>query len=367
MGLVIPDRLLADIASETDALAGSIRKKVLLMSVLGLDIGGASLKAATNDWWTRSMRFALWREPQRLAEKLSELVQGANFDRVAVTMTGELCDAFETKEEGVDRILVAVEEVFAGKDIVVWQANGKFASPQSARKDPWRTGSANWLAEANLAGRLAAEGAALLLDIGSTTTDAVAIENGKPTPQGRTDTDRLASGELVYQGVRRTPVCAILSEVTIDDREYSIMNEVFATSLDAYLVLEMMAEEKTATDTADGRPATVARAVERLARMIGSDRTRFHMDQARQLADEVHRSQLDAILGAVDLVFEDSGFERFDSLVIGGEGEFLADSIVEHHELLDGVNVVRLSEELNADISRAACAYAVALLAEKHS
>lgn len=337
------------------------------MSMLGLDVGGASLKAATNDWWTRSLRFELWKEPDRLREMLSELVKGAKFDRVAVTMTGELCDAFETKEEGVDRILRSVEEAFKGKDIVVWQANGKFVSPQAARKDPWRTGSANWLAEATLAGRLASEGSALLIDVGSTTTDAVAIENGKPTPQGRTDNDRLASGELVYHGVRRTPVCAILSEVTIDDREYSIMNEVFATSLDAYLVLEMIEEDKAAKDTADGRPATVARAVDRLARMIGSDRTRFAMDQARQLAEEIHRSQLDAIMGAVDLVFEDSGFERFDTLVVGGEGQFLLDAIVEQHELLDGVNVVRLSEELNPDISRAACAYAVALLAEKHS
>jgi uncharacterized hydantoinase/oxoprolinase family protein len=99
--------------------------------------------------------------------------------------------------------------------------------------------------------------------------------------------------------------------------------------------------------------------------MIGSDRTRFTIEQARQLAEEIHRSQLDAIMGAVDLVFEDSGFERFDSLVVAGEGEFLLDAIVEQHELLDGVNVIRLSEELNPDISRAACAYAVALLAEK--
>lgn len=336
------------------------------MSVLGLDVGGASLKAATTDWWTRANRFALWREPDKLTDEIRRLIDGAKFDRVAVTMTGELCDAFETKAEGVDRILTSVEQAIGPKrEIQVWQASGKFTSAAEARREAWRTASANWLAAATLAGRFASEGPAIFLDIGSTTTDIVAIENGKPSPQGRTDPDRLASGELVYQGLRRTPVCAILSEVSIDDRDYSIMKELFATSLDAHLVLENIPEEADATDTADRRPAKIRFAIDRLARMIGSDRTRFTIDQARQFAEEIVRSQLDAILGAVDLVYEDAGFEQIDHVVVCGEGEILVDQIVSQHELLANSTVFRLSEELNADLSRSACAYAVAVLADK--
>lgn len=337
------------------------------MAVLGLDVGGASLKAATTEWWVRSKRFALWKRPEQLGDQLRRLVEKASFDRIAVTMTGELCDAFADKAEGVDRILAAVEEAFddAG-DILVWQTTGKFVSPEAARKNAWRTASANWLAAASLAARLAPEGPGLFIDVGSTTTDVVAIDDGQPAPQGRTDPDRLASGELVYQGIRRTPVCAILSEASVDERDYSIMNEVFATSLDAHLVLENVPEDESADDTADGRPATIPCAVGRLARMIGSDRTRFTLEHARQLAEEVVAAQLNAILGRIDLVFEDAGFERIDSVVAAGEGERLVQQIVEQHELLVDARLVRLSEELNPDLSRAACAYAVAVLAEKH-
>src|SRR5256885_9284124 len=51
---------------------------------------------------------------------------------------------------------------------------------------------------------------ALLLDTGSTTTDIIPMINGVPVPVGRTDPHRLGTGELVYTGVRRTPVCAVL-------------------------------------------------------------------------------------------------------------------------------------------------------------
>ena len=50
---------------------------------------------------------------------------------------------------------------------------------------------------------------ALLLDLGSTTCDIIPIAYAHPQPFGRTDTARLKSGELVYCGVRRTPLCAV--------------------------------------------------------------------------------------------------------------------------------------------------------------
>ena len=58
--------------------------------------------------------------------------------------------------------------------------------------------------------RFAPTGSALLVDIGSTTTDLIPLRDGVAVPTGRTDTERLASGELVYTGVRRTPACALL-------------------------------------------------------------------------------------------------------------------------------------------------------------
>ena len=76
------------------------------MTWLGLDIGGANLKAANATGWARFRFFPLWREPQHLSAAIEELVNNApDFDALAVTMTGELCDCFETKRDGVNAIL----------------------------------------------------------------------------------------------------------------------------------------------------------------------------------------------------------------------------------------------------------------------
>src|SRR6188508_841938 len=99
------------------------------MSWLGLDIGGANLKAATAAGWARSVPFALWRDPEGLAAALAELLRSAPAaDRLAVTMTGELCDCFRTKQEGVLHILRAVREAANGREICVYLVNGRFAS-----------------------------------------------------------------------------------------------------------------------------------------------------------------------------------------------------------------------------------------------
>ena len=48
------------------------------------------------------------------------------------------------------------------------------------------------------------------MDVGSTTTDIIPIIDGRVAVRGQTDTDRLRSGELVYTGSLRTPVCALV-------------------------------------------------------------------------------------------------------------------------------------------------------------
>ena len=50
---------------------------------------------------------------------------------------------------------------------------------------------------------------ALLIDMGSTTTDIVPIVGGGPMPRGLTDGERLATGELVYTGLTRTDVSVV--------------------------------------------------------------------------------------------------------------------------------------------------------------
>src|SRR5687767_15847909 len=123
-------------------------------SVLGLDIGGANLKAAHTGGRACSVPFPLWKQPAALADRLRELVAGfPRFRRVAVTMTGELCDCFATRREGVRHILDAVAAVVPPDAIRVYCADGRFASLSDAYAKPRAVAAANWLALAKFAGR----------------------------------------------------------------------------------------------------------------------------------------------------------------------------------------------------------------------
>lgn len=335
------------------------------MATLGLDIGGASLKGATSTGWTRAARFALWRNPDGLADELVRLADGASFSSVAVTMTGELCDGFETKEEGVRRILGAVVRALGSCPIRVWQTTGRFASVTEAQATPWETGAANWLAVATYVGRYVPTGTALFIDMGSTTTDVIVLRDGAPTPTGRTDPERLATGELVYQGVRRTPICALLPQATVGGVEYRTMGELFASSLDAYLVLGEIPEDESSSETADQRPETVARAVDRLSRMIGSDRSRFSLANAVELSRQIKAAQAGTVADGIRQVLRDQEIDRPDHLVTSGEGEFFLQALADDVAELKGVSAIRLADRWSAELSRSACAYAVAILAEE--
>jgi probable H4MPT-linked C1 transfer pathway protein len=325
------------------------------MDVLGLDIGGANLKAAHTGGGARLRPFALWKHPAGLAGALRDLLGGwPPFDLLAVTMTGELCDCFESKRQGVHAILDAVEAAAGGVPVRVWRTDGAFADVAAARAAPLRVAAANWLALATWASRHAPAGPALLLDVGSTTTDIVPLLDGKPAPLGRTDPERLRWRELVYLGVRRTPLCGIVGGEGAA--------ELFATTLDVFLVLGEVAEDASDTNTADGRPATRAAAHARLARMLCADLETSTAEERLALAERAQRGLTDALASGVDQVAGRlPGPLR--TFVVAGSGEFLARSVLRRLRRESPYQIVSLAERLGPAVSDAACAYAVAALA----
>jgi probable H4MPT-linked C1 transfer pathway protein len=325
--------------------------------VLGLDVGGATLKLA--HWPERvavNRPFALWKDPAGLAAVLAEALRDPSlppFDLVAVTMTGELCDCFETKREGVRAILDAVEAAAGAVPVRVWLTGGLLVDPAEARREPLPAAASNWLALATFAGRAyAPTGPALLLDVGSTTTDVVPLLDGLPVPRGRTDPERLACGELVYTGVGRTPLCALLGA--------GHAAELFATTLDVYLTLGRVAERPDDHGTADGRPATRQWARDRLARMRCADRDTCTEDETRALAERAEAAQRELVLDGVRRVTAGRpGPVR--TVVVSGSGEFLARAVAA--AACPGALVRSLAQELGPGLSQAACAYALAVLA----
>lgn len=354
--------------------------------VLGLDIGGANLKAATPNPGGRaaSVPFPLWKQPDRLPAALAELVK--QFDGVeefAVTMTGELCDCFETKEAGVNAIVTAVLNVSRAWPVRFWSTDGCFLDSNQARARWDEVAAANWHALATFAGQYNPRGTCVLVDVGSTTTDIIPILEGRPGTHGLTDTERLRHRELVYTGVRRTPLCALLPP-----GEYAA--ELFATSLDAHLLLGNIPDDPVDCDTADGRPATRSHAHARTARMIGGDGATVSEAETLRLAKVATEKQFELVRSAVehharrlaprtsDLQFamaravmeRRADFSKPESLVIqqwaitSGSGEFLARRAVQSLRA-NFDDVLSLGDRLGPGLSECAPAFAVATLARE--
>lgn len=326
--------------------------------VLGLDIGGANLKAATADKRAVSVPFALWKQPDRLPAALADLVaKFPDAEEFAVTMTGELCDCFETKREGVNAILDAVLSVSRSRPVRVWSTDGVFVTTEEARRNHLKVAAANWHATATFAGRYAPEEGGLLMDVGSTTTDIIPLLYGCPHTLGMTDWARLSFRELVYAGVRRTPVCAVMGR--------SVCAELFATTQDVYVVLGHMPESPTDCDTADGRPLTAAYSLARLARMLGGDRETISDQQIIELANSVNRMLLANISEATRRVyFYEENPPVLQTVIIAGAGEFLARQVPARVPGTEAVQrIVSLSDELGPAVSACAPAYALAVLA----
>jgi len=333
------------------------------MTWLALDIGGANLKAGDGRGFAVSRYFPLWREPEGLAAALGLLLSVCPpAQRLAVTMTGELADCFVTKSEGVDAILRAAASVAAGRDVQVYLTDGSWAPIETAREQPLRAAASNWHALAHFACRFVPSGSGLLIDIGSTTCDIIPLQNGIPAAVGQTDTERMLYGELVYTGVERSPLCAVVAAVPYSGRQCPTAHELFATTWDAYLTLGELPEELESTHTADGRPATKAAARDRLARAICADRTMFSEDDAVAAATAVARAQAAKVAIAAQGVVRRMSSPP-EKIIISGQGEFLARQVLA--KATWAAPVISLSSELGPTLSRCATAHALAVLARE--
>ena len=333
------------------------------MNWLALDIGGANVKAADGLGYARSYSFPLWKDSASLAQKLRTILsESPAADHLAVTMTGELADCFTSKADGVRFILEAVAHGSDNRHTRVYLVDGRLVTPQVAAQSPMLVAASNWHAMARFAGRYARQGTALLIDVGSTTCDVIPLLEGMPAASGHTDTQRLLAGELVYTGVDRSPVCAVAGCGPYRGQECPLVEELFATMLDVYVVLGKLPEDSLSKLTADGRPATEAAAVARLGRMIAADGTEFGPDDAIALAESLAQAQASLLATGIRKVVGRISPPP-QRIILSGHGDFLATAALALASV--AAPLVRLSQELDPDRARVGPAHALAVLARE--
>jgi (4-(4-[2-(gamma-L-glutamylamino)ethyl]phenoxymethyl)furan-2-yl)methanamine synthase len=334
---------------------------------LALDIGGANLKAAHGDGTTRTLPFEVWKRPAELTTALAALIEWfPSVDRLAVTMTAELCDCFRTKAEGVLAIIDAVEQAAEGCPVSIWGIDGKFHQLSDIKARPALAAAANWLALAIVAARLIPADRGILIDVGSTTTDLIPLAGGTVAARGRTDTERLETGELVYAGVRRTPLCSLSTELSYRHGQLiGLAAELFATTHDVFLMMGDIEPDPLDFATSDGRPATVDAARDRLARMVCADRDGFSADNAVALSRSAEGCLIRRLEGAAERACA-ATIGLPEVAVIAGSGEFLARRLA---AAIVGPDrpIVSLGEAWGGAGSTAGCARALLQLTAEHT
>jgi (4-(4-[2-(gamma-L-glutamylamino)ethyl]phenoxymethyl)furan-2-yl)methanamine synthase len=302
---------------------------------IGWDVGGAHLKAVLLDgngnvMQVQQLACPLWLGLNKLETtvvailKQFEIASGQVHH--AVTMTGELVDLFSNRHEGVLQISQCITSLL-GEDVLFYCMDGVsneygLVAIDNVAENTKMIASANWHASARLLAKNLSP--ALLIDIGSTTTDIILIENGKVIDRGLTDAKRMQQDMLVYTGVVRTPVMAVTQKLLLGTKETNVAAEYFATMADVYRLTEELPEALDMSETADGEPKTVAASARRLARMVGHDVEDKPLEVWRSLAQDCRERQLIQIQLAVK-----KHLKNGVTIVGAGAGCFLVQAIAQ--------------------------------------
>ena len=323
--------------------------------VAGWDIGGAHLKACVLQRGevidVAQWACPLWQGMEHLVAALQAAHQrwpGLGAMQHAVTMTGEMCDLFAHREDGVRRIAKALEQALltrplngstdaAHRGSVHFHAgDAGWCSGANVAANWEAIASANWLATARHAalrlGAVAGAGAGegVLVDIGSTTTDLIAFKAGRVLTRSRTDAQRLATGELVYQGVVRTPLCGLAQRIAWCGAPHNVMNEFFATTADVYRLTNELNPAHDLYPSADNAAKDLPATRQRLARMVGLDARDGSNEAWAAFAQAWREAQVCELGSQLRRVIETHRLGDAAVIVSAGCGDFLLRDVLKN-------------------------------------
>jgi len=346
------------------------------MEIVGLDIGGANLKAVKlfvasgkefQVGYTVREYFPVWIAGKeglvKGIEKIREKLGPSKEYVVSTTMTAELSDVFRNKSEGVRFIVKAVEKIFDDAHSRFYvNVEGKLISYMEAIKKPLNVAAANWAASAWLISKKFDN--CVFIDIGSTSTTIVPIVDGKVSVKGFTDPEKLVYGELVYLGALRTNICSIVSEVPYKGLFARVSSEKFALSGDVCLILNKISVEDYATETADGRGRSLRECLDRLSRVPCADNEILNDSEIVEIARYIYETMVFKIFKALiqvrtrilSLGYDLNGFK----VCTAGLGSFLAKEAALRAGFKD---IIDISSIYGRKISQVFPAYAAALMA----
>ncbi len=303
------------------------------VAVAGWDIGGVHIKAARAVVRGGALKerrvtvrpFEVWRAPDDLAEMLRAVADQLGVtdgDPMAVTMTAELSDVFRTRRDGVTHVLDSVRRAFPHSGPQALSVRGELVPLDEALTRPLDFAATNWVAAALYAARFVRD--CLLVDVGSTTTDIIPVRDARLACEGRNDTARLASGELVYTGVVRSNPNTLAGMVPLRGRWCRVAGESFTLMADVYLALARLPESAYTCPTPDGRAKTREAALARLARLVCADAEQLDEEELLKVACFLAERQVRLVIDGLVQVLSRLEYGYGLPVVTAGAGAFLA-------------------------------------------
>jgi probable H4MPT-linked C1 transfer pathway protein len=315
-------------------------------SVIGIDVGGAYTKIASTDGKVMTFYLPLWKGAD-LESVLKQVKLEFKPDEVGVVLTGEMADRFIDKREGVLHIASVVNSVF--DSTYFFDVRGRFSRNI---QDPRLHAASNWVASARFIARNIRN--CIFVDMGSTTCDIIPIKNGK-LEVSITDFERLKRGELIYAGVLRTNIAALLKTLRLDGDPCRISSELYAITADAHMILGTITESDYTCDTPDGRPSDADSAYGRIARVVLCDIEELGKNRAYEIAKQAVMAQIEELSG---VILAHSAYYNLKTVLAAGMGEFMIENAAER----SGLRVKSLSDTYGTKLSRVFPAFAVANL-----
>ena len=346
---------------------------------VGWDIGGAHLKVAVLDAsgivvFVNQYDTPIWLGLKHLEQAFKQCITDIegllNQNDVfhGVTMTAELSDHFFSREQGVMAIVNLIDNISFFKQQYYYSIKHSFVLNKDVKSNYLSIASANWHCTATFAAQYINQG--ILVDFGSTTTDIIPFKKQRVLGSAITDHDRLCSGELLYTGMKRTPVMAVVDQVVYKGNRVQVMAEKFATMADVYRIIGKLSENAGDT-TADNRSDSILNSMVRLRRMIGLDQIDDKQSEINtiDMAKQIHNHQIAKIKQSfINIKSHYFNNENFTLLAAGCGSELLepiADSCSVRYKLFN--EVFEYETSLTGDIQSCISAVAVAgLLRMKH-
>jgi probable H4MPT-linked C1 transfer pathway protein len=281
----------------------------------------------------------------------------------AITMTGELVDIFPDRQTGVAEIITGILPFLSESSCYIYAGDQGWLSPTEAKKQWRKVASRNWQASVSFSAQAIEQG--LFIDIGSTTSDIIAIDNHQEKPTAFNDFERQATNELHYAGAIRTPLIAIAHTVPFDNKVIRLAAEVFATSGDVWCIVGQLTPSTLQDSTSDGQTWQKSDCIRRLARLLGADAHEFPEQQWEQLAQWFAQQQIMQLQQACQTVLANHPTISQKAPLIGaGIGRFMVQQCAKQlgNDYIDFSSLTTLHSPQAADH---APAVAVALLASQ--